>query len=175
MHTAEHLIGGAVVRMLGCGRAFTTHIERKKSKCDFRCERGLTPDELERIERTVNEQIASGADVRAEIVPVDEARKRYDLSRLPEGATEVRIVHIGSFDSCPCIGKHVSNTSEIPPVAIVSSDWADGVLRIRFKLAKLIGGRKACRNHRGEYIGERGDARGSPRRSHAAGSRGHAA
>lgn len=102
----------------------------------FRCERGLTPDELERIERTVNEQIASGADVRAEIVPVDEARKRYDLSRLPEGATEVRIVHIGSFDSCPCIGKHVSNTSEIPPVAIVSSDWADGVLRIRFKLAK---------------------------------------
>ena len=136
MHTAEHLIGGAVVRMLGCGRAFTTHIERKKSKCDFGCERGLTPDELERIERTVNEQIASGADVRAEIVPVDEARKRYDLSRLPEGATEVRIVHIGSFDSCPCIGKHVSNTSEIPPVAIVSSDWADGVLRIRFKLAK---------------------------------------
>ena len=120
MHTAEHLIGGAVVRMLGCGRAFTTHIERKKSKCDFRCERGLTPDELERIERTVNEQ----------------ARKRYDLSRLPEGATEVRIVHIGSFDSCPCIGKHVSNTSEIPSVAIVSSDWADGVLRIRFKLAK---------------------------------------
>ena len=116
MHTAEHLIGGAVVRMLGCGRAFTTHIERKKSKCDFRCERGLTPDELERIERTVNEQIASGADVRAEIVPVDEARK--------------------PFDSCPCIGKHVSNTSEIPPVAIVSSDWADGVLRIRFKLAK---------------------------------------
>lgn len=93
-------------------------------------------DELERIERTVNEQIASGADVRAEIVPVDEARKRYDLSRLPEGATEVRIVHIGSFDSCPCIGKHVSNTSEIPSVAIVSSDWADGVLRIRFKLAK---------------------------------------
>ena len=85
---------------------------------------------------TVNEQIASGADVRAEIVPVDEARKRYDLSRLPEGATEVRIVHIGSFDSCPCIGKHVSNTSEIPSVAIVSSDWADGVLRIRFKLAK---------------------------------------
>ena len=108
MHTAEHLIGGAVVRMLGCGRAFTTHIERKKSKWD----------------------------VRAEIVPVDEARKRYDLSRLPEGATEVRIVHIGSFDSCPCIGKHVSNTSEIPSVAIVSSDWADGVLRIRFKLAK---------------------------------------
>ena len=74
--------------------------------------------------------------LRAEIVPVDEARKRYDLSRLPEGATEVRIVHIGSFDSCPCIGKHVSNTSEIPSVAIVSSDWADGVLRIRFKLAK---------------------------------------
>ena len=136
MHSAEHLINGAIARTLGCGRAFSTHIEKKKSKCDFRFHRNLTPEELTGIERTVNEQIASGADVRAEIVPVDEARKRYDLSRLPEGATEVRIVHIGSFDSCPCIGKHVSNTSEIPPVAIVSSDWADGVLRIRFKLAK---------------------------------------
>ena len=136
MHTAEHLIGGAVVRMLGCGRAFTTHIERKKSKCDFRCERGLTPDELERIERTVNEQIASHADVRDEILTAAEAAARYNLSRLPEGATTVRIVHIGDFDSCPCIGAHVSNTAEIPPVRLISSDCADGVLRVRFKFVK---------------------------------------
>ena len=36
MHTAEHLVNGTIARMLGCGRAFSTHIEKKKSKCDFR-------------------------------------------------------------------------------------------------------------------------------------------
>ena len=35
MHTAEHLVNGTIARMLGCGRAFSTHIEKKKSKCDF--------------------------------------------------------------------------------------------------------------------------------------------
>ena len=32
MHTAEHLVNGTIARMLGCGRAFSTHIEKKKSK-----------------------------------------------------------------------------------------------------------------------------------------------
>ena len=114
MHSAEHLINGAIARTLGCGRAFSTHIEKKKSKCDF----------------------ASHADVRDEILTAAEAAARYNLSRLPEGATTVRIVHIGDFDSCPCIGAHVSNTAEIPPVRLISSDCADGVLRVRFKFVK---------------------------------------
>ena len=136
MHSAEHLINGAIARTLGCGRAFSTHIEQKKSKCDFRFHRNLTPEELTGIERTVNEQIASHADVRDEILTAAEAAARYNLSRLPEGATTVRIVHIGDFDSCPCIGAHVSNTAEIPPVRLISSDCADGVLRVRFKFVK---------------------------------------
>lgn len=136
MHTAEHLIGGAMDRLLGCGRAVSTHIERKKSKCDFRFDRNLTPGERQQIERTVNGQIAAGVDVRTEMMPLDEARGKYNLTRLPDGATAVRIVHVGGFDSCPCIGAHVKNTSEIPPVAVLSSDWADGILRVRFKLAK---------------------------------------
>ena len=41
MHTAEHLVNGTIARMLGCGRAFSTHIEKKKSKCDFRFPRNL--------------------------------------------------------------------------------------------------------------------------------------
>ena len=125
MHSAEHLINGAIARTLGCGRAFSTHIEKKKSKCDFRFHRNLTPEELTGIERTVNEQIASHADVRDEILTAAEA-----------AATTVRIVHIGDFDSCPCIGAHVSNTAEIPPVRLISSDCADGVLRVRFKFVK---------------------------------------
>ena len=78
MHSAEHLINGAIARTLGCGRAFSTHIEKKKSKCDFRFHRNLTPEELTGIERTVNEQIASHADVRDEIF-FTMAEKRYTL------------------------------------------------------------------------------------------------
>lgn len=140
MHTAEHLLNGAVARMLGCGRAFSTHIEKKKSKCDFHCDRNLTPEELQRAEALVNEQIAAGADVWDEMMSVEQAASQYSLSRLPEGATEVRIVHIGAYDACPCVGSHVSNTREIPPLRIVSSDWNEGVLRIRFKLAKPAAG-----------------------------------
>lgn len=136
MHTAEHLVNGTIARMLGCGRAFSTHIEKKKSKCDFRFSRNLTPEELERVEQTVNSQIAAKLDVRDELLSPDEAGARYSLERLPEGAESVRIVHIGDYDACPCIGNHVTNTAEIPPVSIISSDCTDGVLRVRFKFRK---------------------------------------
>ncbi len=134
MHSAEHLLNGAVARLLGCGRAFSTHIEKKKSKCDFHCDRNLTAEELETLEKTVNEQIAAEVEVWDEHMGLEQASGQYSLSRLPEGATDVRIVHIGNYDACPCIGAHVANTREIPPLLIVSSDWNDGVLRVRFKL-----------------------------------------
>ena len=136
MHTAEHLVNGTIARMLGCGRAFSTHIEKKKSKCDFRFPRNLTPEELERVEQTVNSQIAAKLGVRDELLSPDEARARYSLERLPEGAESVRIVHIGDYDACPCIDSHETNTAEIPPVSIISSDCTDGVLRVRFKFRK---------------------------------------
>ena len=71
MHTAEHLVNGTIARMLGCGRAFSTHIEKKKSKCDFRFPRNLTPEELERVEQTVNSQIAAKLGVRDELKSPD--------------------------------------------------------------------------------------------------------
>ena len=111
MHTAEHLVNGTIARMLGCGRAFSTHIEKKKSKCDFRFPRNLTPEELERVEQTVNSQIAAKLGVRDELLSPDEAGARYSLERLPEGAESVRIVHIGDYDACPCIGSPLPNFS----------------------------------------------------------------
>lgn len=46
MHTAEHLINGEIDRRYGCGRSFSAHIERKKSKLDYRLPKPLTDDEL---------------------------------------------------------------------------------------------------------------------------------
>lgn len=136
MHTAEHLLNQTVVRVLGCGRAFSSHIEKKKSKCDYRFGRDLTPEERAEIERRVNEVIKAGLPVREELVPRAEAERTLDLGRLPEGAGDgpLRVIRIGDYDACPCIGPHAASTSELGGFRIISTGFADGVLRIRFKL-----------------------------------------
>ncbi|MDO9680850.1 MAG: hypothetical protein Q7262_07525 [Bacteroidales bacterium] len=44
---------------------------------------------------------------------------------------------VGDYDYCPCIGQHVSNTSEIGAINIISTDFnsESGILRIRYKIA----------------------------------------
>lgn len=137
MHTAEHVLSGAIVKKYGCGRAFTTHIEKKKSKIDFRLDAQPSREDLDELEREVNEVLAQRLDVSEEFLSREEAEKEFDLSRLPEGTGEaVRIVRIGDYDACPCIGDHVRNTSEVAPIRIISADGSDGVFRVRFKFNK---------------------------------------
>lgn len=139
MHTAEHLINQTMVRMFGCGRSFSSHIERKKSKCDYRFERNLTEAELQELEDRVNEVIAQSLPVTEDFVTRSQAEQEFNLSRLPESAGDsIRIVRIGGYDACPCIGPHVSNTSMVGRVKIISSDYKDGVLRLRFKREESV-------------------------------------
>ncbi|OIO04886.1 MAG: hypothetical protein COX65_03445 [Elusimicrobia bacterium CG_4_10_14_0_2_um_filter_56_8] len=135
MHTAEHLLNQAMVRMFGCKRAFSSHIERKKSKCDYRFPRDLTPGEISGLEKQVNEAVKSDLRVSEAFVSKEEAAEKFDLGRLPEGTGDkLRIVLVGDYDACPCIGRHVSSTGEIGSFRIISSSFAEGVLRLRFKL-----------------------------------------
>ena len=137
MHTAEHVLSGTIVKRYGCDRAFTTHIERKKSKIDFRLDAQPTREDLDEIERVTNEVLAQGLPVAEEFLSRDEAMKQFNLSRLPDDAGNVvRIVRVGDYDACPCIGEHVENTAEIPPLRIISADGSDGILRVRFKFDK---------------------------------------
>ncbi|MDE6021893.1 MAG: hypothetical protein K2G13_00160 [Muribaculaceae bacterium] len=135
MHTAEHLLNGEIARRYGCGRAFSAHIERKKSKLDYHIERALTDEELRALEDYVNGIVAEDVEVTEEFITQSEALDRFDMSRLPEGASDtVRIVRIGNYDECLCAGTHVSRTSEIGTLRISSSRYQDGVQRIVFKL-----------------------------------------
>ena len=66
-----------------------------------------------------------------------EAEKQFNLSRLPaETLNKIRIVSVGDYDACPCIGPHVATTSDIGIFRITTSDFKDGILRIRFKLKR---------------------------------------
>lgn len=90
------------------------HIERKKSKCDYELSEAPTAEMMAEVERRINEVIEQHLPVTIEFIPKAEAGAIVDLSKLPEDASEtLRIVRVGDYDACACIGAHVSNTSEI--------------------------------------------------------------
>ena len=135
MHTAEHILNGTMVRLFGCPRSRNAHIERKKSKCDYLLEACPTEEQVARIEAAVNEVIGRHLDVTIEFMTREQAAAIVDLSKLPEDASEtLRIVRVGDYDACACIGAHVGNTSEIGTFKILSHDFEDGRWRVRWKV-----------------------------------------
>ena len=148
-HTAEHLLNQLMMRMFGCERSSNAHIERKKSKISYILDHKPDRREEREIERQMNELIAEDMDVtfeyvtRAELegIMMDAAPGSPDallsLERLPEDASEtIRLVRIGDYDVCPCIGKHVRSTAQIGRFEMLGTNWDEGQhsFRIRFKI-----------------------------------------
>ena len=109
----------------------------RKSKCDYRLPQQPTPEQVVELERRVNEVIAQNLPVTYDFVPRNEVPPEVDLGKLPDDASEtLRLVRIGDYDLCACVGTHVKNTSEIGQFKIISHDYnADtGTWRMRFKL-----------------------------------------
>ena len=137
MHSVEHILNQTMVRMYGCGRCFTAHIDRKKSKCDYHFDHPLTDEEISDIQSRVNSVIEFDLPVTESFVSKDTAERLYNTEKLPNTiAGNLRIIHIGDYDACPCIGEHVSSTGEIGTFRITTTSYADGQLRIRFKLSR---------------------------------------
>jgi len=135
MHSAEHILNQTMIRMFGCGRSFSNHIEKKKSKCDYHFERNLTGNEIEEINLKVNNIIQRDLQVVGEFINRKEAEDKFNLARLPDDSGDkIRIIKIGDYDTCPCSGLHVAHTKEIGRFNIISTSFNDGVLRMRFKL-----------------------------------------
>jgi len=135
MHTAEHILNQTMVRMFGCTRAVSAHIERKKSKCDYILPSQPTDEQIQAVEDKVNEIISTHLPVTIEFVTQDSIPAGVEVHKLPDDVSEtIRLVKIGDYDTCACIGVHVENTEEIGQFKIISYDYADGRLRLRFKL-----------------------------------------
>lgn len=137
MHTAEHILNQTMVRMFGCERSKNAHIEKKKSKCDYLLPAAPSPGQIAEIEKNVNDVIDRHLPVTVEFMHREQIPDEVDLSKLPEEAGDtLRMIRIGDYDLCACIGIHVGNTSEIGKFKIISSDFENHRLRIRFKLEK---------------------------------------
>ena len=134
-HSCEHLLNATMVKMFGCPRSRNAHVEKKKSKCDYILDVEPTAEQVAQIEAQVNEEIAKNHDVTIDFMNREQAAAIVDLSKLPEDASKtLRIVRIGDYDACACIGAHVKNTSEIGTFKIISHSYENGVWRLRWKV-----------------------------------------
>ena len=137
-HTCEHILNATMVKMFGCPRSRNAHVEKKKSKCDYILETEPTPEQVADIEAKVNEVISQNLDVTVEFMDKEQAASIVDLSKLPEDASQtLRIVRIGDYDACACIGAHVVNTGEIGIFKIISYSFENGIWRLRWKVTRL--------------------------------------
>ncbi|MBR3613060.1 MAG: hypothetical protein IKL54_07170 [Bacteroidaceae bacterium] len=135
MHTVEHILNQTMVRMFGCERSRNAHIERKKSKCDYTLPSAPTEQQIAAIEAQVNNVISANLPVTIEYVTRENVPAGIDLGKLPANASDtLRIVRVGDYDACACIGTHVENTGEIGAFRIISHSFENGTLRVRFKL-----------------------------------------
>lgn len=138
-HTAEHLLNQTMIRLFGCGRSTNAHIERKKSKMTFLLDHKPSRQEEKQIEREMQRLIDEDLPVTFEFVTQDSLPEGVSLDRLPSDASEtIRLVRIGDYDVCPCIGKHVRSTSQIGRFELLGTNWDEQqhTFRVRFKVVQ---------------------------------------
>ncbi len=138
-HTAEHLLNQTMIRMFGCERSTNAHVERKKSKITYILDHKPNRHEEKEIEKRMNELIEADLPVTYEFVSRDNVPTEVSLERLPADASDtLRLVRIGDYDICPCLGKHVRSTSQIGRFEMLGTNWDEEkrAFRIRFKVVQ---------------------------------------
>lgn len=138
-HTAEHLLNQTMIRIFGCKRSTNAHVERKKSKITYILDHKPSKKDEKEIERRMNELIEEDLPVKYKFVTRQNIPDNVELTNLPDDASEtIRLVYIGDYDVCPCIGKHVRSTSQIGRFELLGTNWDEQAhsFRIRYKVVQ---------------------------------------
>ena len=136
-HTAEHLLNQTMIRIFGCERSYNAHIERKKSKMSFYLDHKPSRQEEKQIEKEMERLIDEDLPVTFEFCKLSEQPEEISLDRLPDDVSDtIRLVRIGDYDVCPCIGKHVRSTAQIGRFEMLGTNWDEHEksFRVRFKI-----------------------------------------
>lgn len=132
-HSATHLLHAALKEVLGdhVNQAGSL-VEADRLRFDFSHFGSMTQEELDQVERRVNEEIWRGIDVRIQEMGIDEAKSMGAMALFGEKYGDiVRVVNMAPFSIELCGGIHVNNTAEIGLFKIVSeSGTGAGVRRI---------------------------------------------
>ena len=96
-----------------------------------------TEAQVDEIMRRVNDVISADMPVTYDYEDAANVEDGISLEKLPEGASNtIRIVRVGDYDKCACIGKHVEHTAQIGRVVLLGTNWDEEKksFRLRFKL-----------------------------------------
>jgi alanyl-tRNA synthetase len=134
-HSVTHLMHKALREVLG------PHVQQKgslvdadKTRFDFAHDKAMSEEEIRRVEALVNAEILANTPTRAQIMPIDDAKRSGAVMLFGEKyGDEVRVLDIGSSREF-CGGTHVARTGDIGLFKIVDqSAVAAGVRRVEAK------------------------------------------
>ncbi|MCE5130422.1 alanine--tRNA ligase [Staphylococcus saprophyticus] len=132
-HSATHLLHAALKEVLGdhVNQAGSL-VEADRLRFDFSHFGPMTQEEIDTVERRVNEEIWNSIEVDIQEMPISEAKQLGAMALFGEKYGEiVRVVNMAPFSIELCGGIHVNNTAEIGLFKIVSeSGTGAGVRRI---------------------------------------------
>lgn len=139
LHTATHLLQQALRDVLGDEvKQKGSDITTKRTRFDFSFSRKLTTDEVEKVEKIINDKIQASLPVQYEELPLNEAKKTGALYYFKEKYPDpVKVYYVGSsleeaYSKEFCGGPHVTNTEEIGRFKIIKEESVGaGMRRIR--------------------------------------------
>ncbi|MFW9973862.1 MAG: alanine--tRNA ligase [Candidatus Thorarchaeota archaeon] len=134
LHTATHLLQAALRKVLGDEVTQNgSNITEERLRFDFTFSRKLTPEEVQEVEKLVNDIIAQDLEVTQQFLPYDEAIKRGALAFFKENYGEtVSVYSVGDFSMELCGGPHVENTGVLKKFRITQQkSIGAGLMRIR--------------------------------------------
>lgn len=143
-HSVTHLMHEALRRVLG------DHVSQKgslqddaRTRFDISHPKGISNDEIAKVEEIVAGQIAANTPVTTRVMPIDEARETGAMALFGEKYDdEVRVVAMGEVDGNKqfsvelCGGTHVKETGEIGAFKIIS----EGALSAGIRRVEAITG-----------------------------------